>query len=90
VLATTAMSDAKSGAPAGAINGGFYPSKPDWPHYPSIVIAVEDIHECTQKITEAGGKILGETTAIPGIGLYTSFLDTEGNRNSVLQPAARI
>ena len=27
VLATTATEDAKSGAPAGAINGGFYPKK---------------------------------------------------------------
>ena len=89
VLATTATSDVKKDAPSGAINGGFYPNKPGWPaHYPSIVISVSDIHECMQKIVEAGGKVLGETTAIPGIGFYTSFLDTEGNRNSILQPAA--
>ena len=31
VLVTTAESDAKPGAPAGAINGGFFPKKPDWP-----------------------------------------------------------
>jgi hypothetical protein len=43
VLVTSAVSDVKTGAPAGAINGGFYPNKPDWPaHYPSLVIAVND------------------------------------------------
>ena len=31
VLVTTAESDVKPGAPAGAINGGFFPKKPDWP-----------------------------------------------------------
>jgi predicted enzyme related to lactoylglutathione lyase len=91
VLATTTLADAKKGAPAGAINGGFYPDKPDWPaHYPSLVIAVDDIEKYKYKIVEAGGKILGETTAIPGIGLYVSFVDTEGNRNSMLQPASNM
>ena len=31
VLVTTAESDVKPGAPSGAINGGFFPRKPDWP-----------------------------------------------------------
>ena len=31
LLVTTARSDAKPGSPAGAINGGLYPFKPDWP-----------------------------------------------------------
>ena len=44
VVVTTAESDAKPGAPAGAINGGFYSKRPDWPpQYPSIVIAVDDV-----------------------------------------------
>src|SRR5262249_58452584 len=44
VLVTTAESDVKPGAPAGAINGGFFPKRPDWPaQYPSIVIGVDDI-----------------------------------------------
>ena len=32
---------------------------------------------------------LGEPMAIPGVGDYVSFLDTEGNRLSILQPVAR-
>ena len=31
VLPTTAIADARNGASAGAINGGVYPKKPDWP-----------------------------------------------------------
>jgi uncharacterized protein len=91
VLATTAVSDAKPGAPAGAINGGFFPKRPDWPaQYPSVVIGVSDIRESMNKVAQAGGKILGEPMEIPGVGLYVSFLDTEGNRNSMLQPAPQM
>ncbi|MGZ5790501.1 MAG: VOC family protein, partial [Burkholderiaceae bacterium] len=91
VVVTTAISDAKQGAPAGAINGGFFPKKPDWPaQYPSIVIAVDDINESMIKVSKARGQILGEPMPIPGIGLYVSFLDTEGNRCSMLQPASNM
>lgn len=37
-----------------------------------------------RKVVEAGGEVLGEPTEIPGIGQYVSFLDTEGNRCSML------
>ena len=42
-----------------------------------------------QKITAAGGTLLSEVTDIPGVGKYVSFLDTEGNRASILQPLPR-
>lgn len=88
ILATTATTDAKPGFPAGAINGGFYPVKPDWPaQYPSIVIGVQDIHETIQLIMAHGGEVLGEPMLIPNFGLYVSFLDTEKNRNSLIQPS---
>jgi uncharacterized protein len=87
VIATTATSDAKPGAPAGAINGGFYQRNKDWPaQYPSLVIAVPDVNEAMKKISAAGGKVLGEPMQIPGVGMYVSFYDTEENRVSVLQP----
>lgn len=71
----------------GTINGGFYPLKPDWPaQHPSVVIAVDDIQEGMKNIAAAGGVVLGEPMEIPGIGLYVSFTDTEGNRVSLLQP----
>jgi uncharacterized protein len=89
VVATTAQADAKPGAPAGAINGGFYPRHADWPaQYPSVVIAVPDVQAAMHSIGAAGGKVLGEPMDIPGVGRYVSFFDTEGNRLSVLQPSA--
>lgn len=87
ILATTAVADAKPGQPAGAINGGFYPVKPDWPaQFPSIVIGVGDMQAAMNAINSNGGKVLGDPIMIPGFGLYVSFLDTEGNRNSLIQP----
>jgi hypothetical protein len=71
----------------GTINGGFYPKNKDLPdQYPSIVIAVDDIRESMKKVTNARGKVLGEPMPIPGVGTYVSFIDTEGNRVSLLQP----
>lgn len=91
VLATTTEAG-ENGRPKhpGAINGGFYPKKPDWPaQHPSLVIAVEDVHAAMKKVAEAGGRVLGEPMEIPGVGQYVSFIDTEGNRLSLLQPLMR-
>lgn len=74
----------------GAINGGFYPRKPDWPaQYPSVVIAVDDIQAAMKQVVNAGGVVLGEPMEIPGIGHYVSFTDSEHNRVSMLQPSPR-
>ena len=72
------------------INGGFFKKTAD-NQGPSVVIAVDDIHAAMQKVTEAGGTVLGGLTRgkpddIPGVGLYAAFIDTEGNRASMLQP----
>lgn len=88
VTAATAETD-KNGMVKrpGAINGGFFLKKPDWPaQFPSVVIAVEDIKQAMKNVTESGGRVLGEPMQIPGIGQYVSFTDTEGNRVSLLQP----
>ncbi len=88
VLATTIDSD-ENGNPKkpGAINGGFFQKTDDKPaQYPSVVIAVEDIREHMSNVEKSGGKVLGEPVDIPGVGLYVSFFDTEGNRVSMMQP----
>jgi uncharacterized protein len=90
VLATTTESDDQGPKKPGRINGGFYAKNPDWPEqHPSVVIAVEDIRQSMKKVSDAGGKVLGEPMEIPGIGQYVSFIDTEGNRVSMLQPIPR-
>jgi predicted enzyme related to lactoylglutathione lyase len=88
VLATTTDSD-ENGMPnkPGAINGGFFQKTDDKPaQYPSVVIAVDNIKEHMTNVEKSGGKVLGEPMNIPGIGLYVSFFDTEGNRVGMIQP----
>jgi len=92
VVVTTTEMDPKTKFPKepGRINGGLF-KKTKNNQYPSVVIGVLDIREAMKKITEAGGKVLGgqkpgEPDDIPGVGLYISFMDTEGNRVSIIQP----
>lgn len=88
VIVTTANADVKPDAPRGSINGGFWEKRADWPaQVPAIVIGVGDIRGTMEKILRAGGKILGDPMQIPSVGEYVSFLDTEGNRASLLQPS---
>jgi predicted enzyme related to lactoylglutathione lyase len=90
VLATTTETDETGPKKPGAINGGFFPKKPDWPaQHPSVVIAVGDMQAAIKKVAEAGGEVLGQPMEIPGVGLYVSFFDSERNRVSMLQPNPR-
>jgi predicted enzyme related to lactoylglutathione lyase len=75
----------------GTINGGlFKKSKPE--QGVSVVISVDDINAAMQQVKDAGGTVLGGSKGdgtpddIPGIGLYSSIVDTEGNRVGLLQP----
>ena len=70
----------------GTINGGFFLKGQGLSQHPSVVISVDDIRESIKKIIKSKGKVLGEPAEIPGIGLYVSFIDTEGNTLSILQP----
>jgi predicted enzyme related to lactoylglutathione lyase len=81
----------------GTINGGFYQKIEDpLSHAPSIVISVDDIAQKMKEVETRGGKILGamdekgtnsmEPQMIPGVGLWISAMDTEGNRFSILEP----
>jgi uncharacterized protein len=91
IVTTTETDDNGMIKNPGAINGGFYPKNDETPdQYPSLVIGVEDIREAMDKIIEAGGKLLGEPMDIPGHGLYVSFLDTEGNKVSIIQPTMKM
>ena len=93
VVVMTTEEDPKTKFPkeVGRINGGFFQKTKD-NQYPSVVIGVDDIYEHMKKVEAAGGKILGgaykvgEPDDIPGVGLYCSFIDTEGNRVSMIQP----
>ncbi len=98
IVAQTTETDEKGMVKTpGTINGGFY-KKTDNPlsHAPSVVISVKDIRKAMKDVEASGGKILGamkpngersmEPDEIPGVGLWISAMDTEGNRFSILQP----
>ena len=92
VLVTTAETDENRMVKTpGTINGGFYDkTKPG--QCTRITIAVDNITESMEKIKQAGGKVIGgmqkpgEPDEIPGVGLYATFIDSEGNSASMLQP----
>jgi predicted enzyme related to lactoylglutathione lyase len=96
VAHTTATDEDGMVKTPGNINGGFY-AKTDSPdsQAPSIVISVDDINQAIEEVKQAGGKIKGsmnekgektmEPQMIPGVGLWISIEDTEGNRVSLLQ-----
>jgi len=91
VVTTTDTDEHNQSKVPGTINGGFFEKSGD-NQYPSVVIAVDDIREGIKKVNAAGGKVIGghlqngEPDEIPGVGLYASFIDSEGNRVSMLQP----
>ena len=87
VVSTTESGDDGRPKMTGAINGGFYQKTDDQnTQHPSLVIAVDDVNESIKQIKSGGGTVLGEPMDIPGVGKYISFIDTEGNRLSILQP----
>ncbi|MEZ5703245.1 MAG: hypothetical protein R3E42_16710 [Burkholderiaceae bacterium] len=91
VLVNTAPAGARPPVPPeaalGSINGGLFPFKADWPmQHPSVVIGVPGIVAAMLRVREAGGEVLSEPMAIPGVGQYVAFCDTEGNHNSMLEP----
>jgi len=78
--ATTTAVDEKTMTPTepGAINGGLtrrYEGNP----FPVITIDVEDIEAALAQIESAGGSTVTPRTAIPGMGAFGYFKDSEGN-----------
>lgn len=88
VLLTTAETDVKSSAPAGAINGGMFPARHELSGgHPSIVIGVDDLEHAMTRVQEMGGKILGAPHPIADVGSIVPFIDSEGSRLSMLEPS---
>jgi uncharacterized protein len=92
VVVATAEMDEQTKFPKkpGTINGGFY-KKSMGKGGTSIVIAVEDIHAAMKRVEAAGGKVLGgqnpgQPDDIPGVGLFVSIIDSEGNTVGMLEP----
>lgn len=79
-LAITAPSDEQSGTPKepGAINGALFP-RTEALTSPVITIDVEDIDAALGQVESAGGSVVQGKDAIPSMGWFAYFKDTEGN-----------
>ncbi|XAS66530.1 VOC family protein [Micrococcaceae bacterium Sec5.7] len=79
-IAITTPSDAETGMPSapGAINGALFPRTGEL-KTPIITVDVEDIDAALAQIESAGGSVAKAKDAVPGMGFYAYFKDTEGN-----------
>ena len=78
--AITTPSDQQTGMPStpGAINGALFP-RTDSLKTPVITIDVDDVDAALAQIESAGGSVAQAKEAVPGMGWYAYFKDTEGN-----------
>jgi len=60
------------------INGALYQRNPD--SGTVLTMSVDSIEAATAAIVEKGGKVVTEKTAVPNMGWFAVFEDTEGNR----------
>ncbi|WP_066293483.1 VOC family protein [Arthrobacter sp. B6] len=79
-IAITTPSDEQTGMPSapGAINGALFP-RTDNLKTPVITIDVEDLDAALAQVEAAGGSVAQAKDAVPGMGYYAYFKDTEGN-----------
>jgi predicted enzyme related to lactoylglutathione lyase len=79
-IAITTPSDEQTGMPSapGAINGALFP-RTDSLKTPVITIDVEDVDAALAQVESAGGSVLQAKDAVPGMGYFAYFKDTEGN-----------
>jgi predicted enzyme related to lactoylglutathione lyase len=78
--AITTPSDDQTGMPSapGAINGALFP-RTDSLKTPILTIDVDDVDAALAQVESAGGSIAQAKDAVPGMGWYAYFKDTEGN-----------
>ena len=48
-------------------------------------IDVASLDSAMEAVKAAGGEIIGDRMAIPGVGWFAAFTDTEGNRFGLMQ-----
>ena len=76
----TTPSDEQTGMPKspGAINGGLFAREGEL-KTPIITVDVESIDDTLAQVEKLGGSVVKPKDAIPGMGFYAYFKDTEGN-----------
>ncbi len=63
----------------GGINGGIMkPQQGPWPANLTFYIDVDDLAAFRKRIKSAGGKVIVEEQAVPGVGRFSLFEDPDG------------
>mgnify|MGYP001369958248 CR=1 FL=1 len=77
----TTESDEKTGMPLkpGAINGGMYKRCDVSSKHPVPVVMVPNTKEYVDKVTAAGGSLVGNIHQVGNMGIYAQVKDSEGN-----------
>jgi uncharacterized protein len=64
---------------SGGINGGIMkPQRGPWPGKLAFYIDVDDLDVYGKRIKDAGGKIIVDKMAVPGVGQFSLFEDPDG------------
>jgi predicted enzyme related to lactoylglutathione lyase len=75
---TVPVDDKQQPTEAGAINGGLMSRTSSTP-VPVITIGVDSIDDSLKKVEAEGGSTITPRTAIPDMGAFAYFKDSEGN-----------
>src|SRR5262249_54975625 len=77
-VGTVEVDDKMTPKEPGAINGGLMDRTKDTPA-PVITIGVDAIDDSLKKVEASGGTTIAPRTAIPNMGAFAYFKDSEGN-----------
>lgn len=83
---TTPVDQTMTPTEPGAINGALV-NRDEGNSAPVVTIDVEDIDSALEQITAAGGSTVMPRTAIPGMGAFAYFKDSEGNVTGLWETA---
>ena len=78
IVRTVPVDEQQMPTEPGAINGGMMQRTADTPT-PVITIGVDSIDDALKKVEAEGGSTVQPRTAIPNMGAFAYFMDSEGN-----------
>jgi uncharacterized protein len=74
---------ATTGETEPGINGALFQRGSD--SETTVSMSVDSVEDATAKILAAGGKVVQEKAAVPTMGWFATYVDTEGNKFGVFQ-----
>ncbi len=78
VMTTPVDPETQAPTEPGGINGGMMQRTDETPS-PVLTMGVDSVEDSLSLVEAAGGSVVTPRTAIPGMGAFAYFKDTEGN-----------